>query len=348
MKVAAFKKPKIFSHEPTTFPFQFYISSILYPDDPIRKRVEKNSSLDKYTFSYESFYFGGADLRIFPIAKMINGDYTIISYDGFKPEPMHPDIKLSRLRLSLNDLPFWIKAGIKDSWNIFYKYTSFHNLLMAMSGEYSCLNKEYADNILSDILGDANEDVVIKANEESIKGIRTELKKPNHKKIIQLISENPYLLHNPKFKDRLLERFIDILIQARYSTDRNKREKFKSLLLNLIPKNQGGKNPLPFDVRFDLARELMTKFAEFLSKRCREIIKNELKYLYIKDTAIYDYYDDLRQRTEDNKEFEISRIRDDLKLSLLILKPASFVDNLTKEALKISPKTLKRMKFRSR
>ena len=108
--------------EDIPFHFSFYDRSAITP--PVLS--------DYNPTRYEAFFFGGKDLRIYPVADVpgtFGGHVEIIPYPGYK-NPF-----TSERELDLFDIPHLIN-GMAYSWDIFFKFCPFSAIMWAMSLEY--------------------------------------------------------------------------------------------------------------------------------------------------------------------------------------------------------------------
>jgi hypothetical protein len=211
----------------------------------------------------------------------------------------------------------FIKLYNNEAWDFFYNHASFESIITCMQGytKTISLKREFSENM-------------------------------SDKEFLEMIRDDSYRL----FNNVILNRFVNLLRYARYSTNKEEREKLKCLLKDyFIPKHKGGKRSLlPNIIRYDLAVELLKRLAKHLSEKCKAVLRKnnytEKNDLSLKDE---DAYDRLKKWAIENKEFRILTLsKDDLTnkthLSFLMKKPTLFVKDLLKPFASL--KTIKRAK----
>jgi len=264
--------------------------------------------------------YNGKDLKIDTL--VINK--TTVKTDDYGHYPVH----------SMKPLPC-IKG--KKAWDLFYKHATFDGIMRNICRSFSLnisdlLEMQSAFDEEREFLNTIREDISAASPRQD--------PLDEEREFLNTIRDNPFILRVKKY----INWFIGILLLSRYAIDREVKNRFKYLLSsNLIPKDQGGKKPLPSEI--DLLIELLKKLAIHLSKKCKKILK-DVGYIEKTDFNFKnkDAYKTLIKWAENNKEHRISMLSEK-NLKTLILTPASvFVKNLIKSCLNVSPKTLNRRK----
>lgn len=285
-----------------------------------------NESKTKLEFkNYYCFYFGGDDLKIYPVARNDAGDEAVIPYDDYKAD-------LSISEYDIKDMPYKAGKGLKNSWDIFYKNAYLDGILFNLSGKYFLRDIEGWE--ASDALEDLKDEHGVTAKGRG-KWIEKDIVGTD-KKLLQLIREKPMVLH----AGLILDRLIDILTIARFEVDKEKKKEALLLLKkHLIPSDKNWKNRLVLEINYNLAIELMKRLAEYLSKKCKTALKKQ--GYYPEDLGrIKDAYTDIIEWATNEREWRISGLPEH-RLELLINYPATkFLDDLFKDKLP-SYKTLK-------
>lgn len=306
------------------FYFSFF-SSYPYIDDPVLVAAEKTHSIDDHSFRYESFYFRGEDLRVYPVASE-KGETVVIRFPGLKK------ISRSKKAFPLEDLPLITKRGMENSWDIFYKHATFASILRRMTGEYEVEGptEEEAFKAVGEVSMWMGKLSIIPPGRES------PFIPPDYKALLALIRDKPYSLHNCDIR----KEFIDILIKARYSLRKKEKDEGKELLLEyLIPKHRAGKKPLLPGLRYDLGLELMKRLAVYLSEMVRKAL-NGREFFEQEDLSLNDdAYNTLVKWAEESHEYRISTLKK-YQLRDLILKPCRFTEDLIEAELGLSIKTI--------
>ena len=126
------KKKKKCVRNKTPFFFTLYpISEPSVIDDWIKRANRTiNKAKKKIEFEdYYCFYFGGDDLRIYPVVRNEVKDMEVIPYDDYKADSLIETI-------AIKDMPYKAGKGLKNSWNIFYKNASLESIFFDLSGKY--------------------------------------------------------------------------------------------------------------------------------------------------------------------------------------------------------------------
>lgn len=218
----------------------------------------------------------------------------------------------------------------EDAWDFFYDNASFESIIASMQGTAKIIH-----------------------------GVQQFTKDMKDKAFLEMIRDDPHSL----FNNAVLNRFVNLLQYARYTTNRDERKKVKFLLRDyLISLHDGGKKILlPNQIRYDLAVELLERLAKHLSEKIkialrREVygekddfrLENEEAYNYLKDWAATnkEYRICTTQKTwvdgsyRQCSEGKVSK--DDLKI--LITSPKTFVEKLLMTDFHTSLKTISRSK----
>lgn len=291
---------------------EFSFSSDPDLDDPIRDSGKELVSYTKKFLVYESYYYGGDDLRIYPLTSVKYDTHfkaVLIPYPGLK----HPALK----KYGFVPIPyprdyfFESIEGVKNPWNIFYTHCLIKNVILPMS--------------------------LAKFPEEPT---QAEIKKviySENKVLLNLVRDKPSALYNKG----ILDSFINILEEA---TRYKKREEILLLLDHLIPQNPGGKKLFRTPYQCKFAIDLAKKLAKHLSDKCKAILK--MKGIEVGKKLEYenDVYKILHEWTTKNHEPRIDKLPED-SLKDLILHPSKFVENLISKELHTSSKTLTGKRF---
>jgi len=287
-------------------PFHFSFYSTPSISDPLRDMADNNPAIDKYTFRYEAFFFGGEDLRIYPVGATpdtLGGQIEIILYPGYKkPFTYQRDMNLS-------DIPNFIN-GISEPWELFFKFCSFSEIVNAMSREYA-----FGDWTVQD----------------------GEIASVNDKKILTMIKNDPHVLHEKMIRIT----FIDMLIRAIHAADKSKRDRSRYLIDKYLLQRPGNKKLAVIDKRQGkLALAILKNLANYLCHKvlslcdtnqrdCRNVKKlNELILHIRKPDVLHDL------------DWRIALIPDEY-IKLLVLSPkTNFISRLIKDNLGRSPENI--------
>lgn len=317
--------------DPSASPcYQFTFFSKPSLADPIR---DKSKATDLDSFHYQAFYFGGEDLRVYPVARNKDFREVIVPFPGLQ----HPAIKKGML-LPIptdNSLPRLID-GIKEPWEVFYTHCSFEHIIVPISSPF-CVWGEKIGATSAEItraIGDGQSKIISKL-------IRK--KPPNYKAMLNLIRDKPDVLHN----ERVRERFIDILKDAQDYSHREESERLKALLKDhLIPKNPKGKKAFLSPAKCELAISLAKRLAGYLSKKCKDALENQ-GFNEKEDLRLdnIEAYEALKKWALETHEYRISYLPQKTlppfyDLQTLILQPSMFVEKIIKKELRTTIKTL--------
>lgn len=218
----------------------------------------------------------------------------------------------------------------KDAWNFFYDNASFESIIASMQGTTKIIH-----------------------------GVQQFTKDMSDKAFLEMIRDDPHSL----FNNAVLNRFVNFLQYARYSTNQKKRKDFKLLLQDhLVALHKGGKRILlPEQIRYDLAVELLKRLAKHLSEKLKTALQisgyNEKDDFSLENEEAYDY---LKGWVATNKEYnrvcttqktwlEHGSYREcsegkvsKADLKILITSPTTFVENLLKTDFHTSKRTIER------
>jgi hypothetical protein len=249
----------------------------------------------------------------------------------------------------------------------FYKKADLYHLIYVLSNDLldvGKIKKGIDDNQITKAL----EDIIDKQTGKPSNIIPEVV--PSDKELLQLIRDYPEVLYNPD----ILNRFIGILKIAHWGGDiwlskktfekatpqgkeilvkeekeKISRGKIRNEACNflkdyLIPLHPGGRKALLPDVNYKIAIELMKRLAKYLSDKCKTGLKQidyEVDDLYSSDIDTANATYDALINWANNNDERICMLSID-KIRLLIKNPSQFVDNLVKNHLQISPKTISR------
>ncbi len=326
--------------------FEFDISSNPNIDDPLRANAESLKNYKEKSFVYYAFYFGKKDLRIYPVANNQEGKLILIPINS-----RNEGIPIQGGDL-FNFLNKKMKGGLRNSWEVFNNHAHFKSILYGLLIGYympEFMMPEFSEEEINQTVGkkDFGANIGKVAEVKSFSDTNTDRmlkttlffysEPPDYPKLLSMVRDDPYLLFNKK----VLGRFIDILIDARYSRDAKSLDCAKKLLSDyLISKNKGGRKSHPTGVHLELAINLLKLLARSLSKKCRSE-----KDCYTErqgERLDVENYKEIKQWAEQNHELRISKLSLE-SLSTLIFKPAKYAEDLVETYLNTSIKTVSRI-----
>jgi hypothetical protein len=287
-------------------PFHFCFYSTPSISDPLRDIADNNPAIGKYTFRYEAFFFGGEDLRIYPVGATpdtLGGQVEIILYPGSKKPLTH------QRDMALADIPNFMN-GISEPWELFFRFCSFSEVINAMSHESS-----FSDWTVQD----------------------TEIASVNDKMMLTMIKNDPHVLHDEMTRIT----FIDMLVRAIHSADKNKRELARYLIDKYLFQRFGDKKPAVTDKRQgklalailqSLANHLCHEVLNFCDMSQRDCKKSKKLNELISHIRKPDVQQDL--------DWRLAIIPDEY-IKLLVLSPKTkFISRLIKDNLDGSPEDI--------
>lgn len=272
-------------------------------------------------FYYAAFYYGGDDLRIYPVVSSPSYEVEVIV-------PYSSDFDRLKL-IQVDEFTTLVGNGLDEPWRIFFDCASFADISNSLSGQYTLTNIPKED--------------MKKALELSLNADDRYNIFASDKALLKLIRDKPRTLNT--FEARV--RFIEILTLARWGVDKGRKKAAKLLLRDcLIPQDAGGEKQLLPDVDYKLAYALMLRLANYLSSTCKRILVD----------AGYDEKFDLIFTKKNSESYNI--LIDELKktfpysyrlytlstdaLTVLVNKPSFYAEGILKDQLGISKKTLTR------
>lgn len=161
-----------------------------------------------------------------------------------------------------------------------------------------------------------------------------------HKKLCRLILKYPYLLH----EEPVIEKLVSIIETAKHGLAKERHE-CKEALKELIPTHGGGPVNLPYGIKF--AYELLGKLAVHLSKKCRNYMKDAVKFNELRtndwDKPPYGpgsqtLYETLKEWVNEN-EPRLKRLSSD-ELKRLFFKPKDFALTKLSDSFSVSKRRI--------
>ena len=288
--------------EDIPFHFSFYDRSAITP--PVLS--------DYNPTRYEAFFFGGKDLRIYPVADVpgtFGGHVEIIPYPGYK-NPF-----TSERELDLFDIPHLIN-GMAYSWDIFFKFCPFSAIMWAMSLEYYI--GPWEENEMQDAACSIHS-----------------LKQTAYKKSLILIKRNPPILRNK----RISGLFSNVLRDAIHATNDEKRISARHLLDTHLLDYQGGGAPNILNRQQNkLALEILKELAEyFCSNVFSKAKSNELSVCELRQSI--SSMNALADSIKQNGDIRLRNLSKEAIILLLKSPKDQFVPYLVKAELDKIPKT---------
>jgi hypothetical protein len=326
---------EIYRKKPFIFHFWPSLQVGLSPDEWIEKtctefhrRIE-----DAKDFEYRAFYFGGNDLRVYPIVSFEDDDLCSLPDDTFRGKK---GLRTEKWTSSLRDLPKITGKGLSDSWEIFYGNMTFDGFIYSLSGAL----------ITHDVKAEEVKAVLSKIPEN--RPYYLDQKIQQYKPLLELIRNKPMVLHYPGVTDRL----CNILTLARWEPIKEKKnEAIKMLTDNLIPKHASGKKRLSPEVNYALALKLAGRLTKHLSDNCKIELNSEYDLQEIKKQGLrmftrdkqsgitFHPYEKLIKWAKEKKEWRITSLNRE-ELVSLIFYPIKFTQNYFYTHLEACPKTL--------
>ena len=327
------QKEEEIHNNPFIFSFQ-RISQVGLPASHwIEKAVSKlkNNKFQKAKFRYQAYYFGGDNLKVYPLVSF--RDETDIDY-YISPFANRHFLWTEERVCSLREMPKSLAGkGLKNSWDIFYGNMTFDKFIDSLSGEY--IVRDFDEEEVKSALGD----------QTYPPGYITK----NDKTLLELIRDNSSVLLYPQVTERLMY----ILNMARWapSTERKNKAKF-ALVDYLIPGHKSNTKRLLPEVNYKLALNLAKKLAKHLSDICNAELKGEgydvqkiKKHgleIECKDDKVIDPldpYSDLIEFAKKEREYRITWLKKN-QLEELIKSHSKFTENFFRTHLSAGPKTL--------
>lgn len=280
------------------------------------KKITHNNNPFK-SFFYAAFYYGGDNLSIYPVVMNSDGNEIIIPYSN------------SKNLIHIDEFTTLVGPGLIAPWKIFFENASFRDIVRSMAGEYASPNV---------------------TEEDRKKALASSLNAPDpcnifdsDKYLLELIREKPRSLHDTEIR----QRFIDILTAARWGIKKEIKREAKYLLRDhLISIDHGGLKPTFSGMDYKLPYDLMLRLASFFAEKCKKILI-DLKYDEKNDRHFGGYhcesYNALIDKLKStlHNSYRLHTLSPE-SLTLLINKPAAYVENILKDHLGISKKTFTR------